>query len=101
MLPETPATRHTHLSQRNRCFSGVYQSSAVTIEPPAIESIATSFRIANLRGTRQLPSSQYGARTCEQLPGTGSYDVIVGAKFETDDRINFVGVVAGDDDWNI
>jgi hypothetical protein len=50
---------------------------------------------------RLLPSSQYGARTCEQLPGTRPYDVIVGAKFETDDRINLVGAVAGDDDWNI
>ena len=88
-------------AQRNWCFIGVYEPSAVTLEPPAIEFIAASFRITNLRGPRQLPSSQYGACTCEQLLGTRPYDVIVGAKFEADDRINFVGAVAGDDDWNI
>src|SRR5215471_6785150 len=88
-------------AQRDRCFMGVYESSATTLEPPAIEPIAASLPLANLRCTRQLPASQYGAGACEQFPRTRPYDVIVGAEFEADDWINFVGAVAGHDDWNI
>ena len=57
-------------TQRDRCFIGVYESSAITLEPPAIEPIAASLPLANLRCTRQLPASQYGAGACEQFPRT-------------------------------
>src|SRR5215471_16954569 len=88
-------------TQRDRCFIGVYESSAETLETPAIKPIAASLPLANLRCTRQLPASQYGAGACEQFPGARPYNVVVGAEFEADDWINFVGVVAGHDDWNI
>jgi hypothetical protein len=88
-------------TQRDWCFIRIYESSTITLKPPTVEPVAAPFRIANLRGTRHLASSQDGAGTCEQFPGTRPYDVVVGAKFEADDGIGFVSAVAGDDDWNI
>ena len=89
------------LAQRDWCLIGSYKSSA-TLEPPAAEFVAASFRIAGSGRARHLPSAQYGTSTCEQFPGTKRlYDVIVRAEFEADDTINFVGLVAGHYDRNI
>ena len=55
-------------AQRDGFFIEVYQSTATTLEPPAIEPIPASFRIATLCRTCHLPPSQYGAGACEQFP---------------------------------
>src|SRR5262249_5569051 len=62
-------------TQQDWCFIGVYESSTMTLEPPAFEPVAAPFSIANSHGTRHLASSQDGAGTREQFPGTRPYDV--------------------------
>src|ERR1044071_6009814 len=57
--------------------------------------------MAGARDAPYLPSPQDGAGTRQQLPRTGPCDVIVRAKFEADDTVDFVGAIAGDDDGNI
>jgi CheY-like chemotaxis protein len=40
------------LGQRDWCFIGVYESSAITLKPPAVEPITASFPLTNLRRAR-------------------------------------------------
>ena len=79
-----------------------YESSAATLETPATESVAASFRTASSGSGRHPPSAQNGTGTCEQFPkAKGFGDVIVGTEFEANDTIHFVRYVAGHDDRNI
>ncbi len=87
------------LRQRDRSAVGIGQAPAAPIEPPSIESISTSLRIAGPRCARRLLSSQDGPDARQQFPKAERFgDAVVRTELEADDPIDFVSSLTDHDD---
>jgi hypothetical protein len=90
-------------AQRDRIRVWVQDSSATPFEQPTAESVSASLRIASSCHPPHFLSPQHGSDACKQFSkAEGFYDVIIRAKFEADDPIDFVRAMTGrDDDRNV
>jgi hypothetical protein len=71
----------------------------VTLEPPLAESVATPLRLPRSHEPPQLVPAQDSADTCEQFPEAERFGhVVVSAKLEADNAVDFVEPVTGCDD---
>src|SRR5258708_8844140 len=87
-------------TQPDRRLIAVYESSAATIKPPAIESVSAALRITSAYSSPHFLSPQYGADACKQFSETEwFYDAVVPTPLAAHHPTNFVGALTGRDDY--
>ena len=86
------------LTQRDRDRIRVDKLSIAAVEYPTVEPVPASLRIARPCSSSHFLPSQNGPDAREQFSETERlYDVVVGAKFEADNTVDFVCAMTGRD----
>ena len=86
------------LAQRDRGRIRVDKLSTTAVEYPTVEPVPASLRIARPCSSSHFLPSQDGPDAREQFSETERlYDVVVGAKFEADNTVDFVCAMTGRD----
>src|SRR5271170_1030540 len=85
--------------QRNVRVSRVGELPSAKIEPPARKPVATVFWFACRRGASPIQPPKDGAHPRKKLAQVeGLRHIVVGAKLKTDDPVDLIPAMAGDDD---
>src|ERR1700730_171786 len=90
-------------AQRDRGSIAVNESSATTLELPAVETVTAPLRVARTCSSSDFLPSQHRTDPGQQFPKAERfYDVVIRTEFKADDAIDFFGTMTGgNDDRNV
>ncbi len=88
------------LAQRHRIVLRIEQPPVAALDPPSVEAVSASLRIAGSGDTAEFLPPQDRAHTGQQFPQSKRLQqIIIRAEFEANDAIDLVDAMAGHDDY--